>query len=113
MATRICKNNPNDFCYICGHHIKSKSRKYSLSGVKLQEAYESYFKLKLTHDIEKSWAPQYSCSYCANNLKSWLAGTKKSNFNLIALIFHVLVYLLFRNALCDSKSLERTKRPCE
>lgn len=95
MSSRTCKREPNDFCYICGHYIRSGSRKYSLSGAKLQQSFEEYFHLKLTQDIGKPWAPQFSCATCTSNLTNWQLGKRKSNvFKLSFELFYLCIFLI-------------------
>ena len=74
-SRRHCKNNPDNFCYICGEYI------FSGNGVPisnfLKMAYFSYFKMKLG-DQDKKWAPHKSCINCNKYLRLWTQGKKKS-----------------------------------
>ena len=77
MSRRHCKTDKDLFCFICGHYL-SKSRRYNLaSNTKLQEAYEKYFRLSLTIDYGKPWAPSYACGSCNTTLLSWFNGNDR------------------------------------
>ena len=58
MATssprRLCLNNPNVFCYICGEYTFQSNRKEISKFVKC--TYLAYFKVMLG-DQDKAWAP--------------------------------------------------------
>ena len=49
-----CKNNPNWFCYICGHVALSKRRADIMDSMK---TYYAYFGFKIGHYL-KPFAPQ-------------------------------------------------------
>lgn len=77
MASRGCLNNKDEFCYICGKYF-GKRRNYPIkNNQQLQTSFESYFDLKLSHDIDKVWAPSCVCSSCHAVLNQWWKGKKK------------------------------------
>lgn len=73
--SRICKNSPDHFCYICGEFTFSKHRK-SLTPL-IRKAYELYFDCKVG-DQDKSWAPHMCCFNCDTKLRNWMNGKKRS-----------------------------------
>ena len=69
MATnRVCKNNPNVFCYICGEFTKFFKRK------KIDDLFDSlhhaYFGIKLG-DQGKFWASLIVCKTPSEDLCQW------------------------------------------
>lgn len=82
MSSKMCKNDVDSFCYVCGEFIKVRAKKFSLSSnKKLCEAYEAYFNMPVRSQ-DKIWAPHFSCNNCKNTLEG-----KK-----IHLIFKVHLY---------------------
>ena len=89
MAGRSCKYNKNQFCYICGRYLSIISRSYSITSNELATAYDLYFGMKITQDIGKAWAPEYSCSNCYTTLLSWMKGTRSRIRNpCVFCLFH-------------------------
>ena len=74
MSKRKCKNDPNNFCYICGKFTPQDLR--ATITERLKHAYKLYFGIKLG-DLDKSWAPHVSCSSCYTALTQWMNGKKK------------------------------------
>ena len=72
---RICVNNPDKFCYICGA-VTFASQKRKITAV-VKKAYYFYFGCQVG-DQDKSWAPHYCCNTCATNLRQWLSNKRKS-----------------------------------
>ena len=72
---RICVNNPDKFCYICGA-VTFASQKRKVTAV-VKKAYYLYFGCQVG-DQDKSWAPHYCCNTCATNLHQWLSKKRKS-----------------------------------
>lgn len=69
MASRQCKQDADSFCFICGEFIKIRSKKFALAtNVKLCEAYEAYFNLKIRNQ-DKHWVPHFACVNCKNTLE--------------------------------------------
>lgn len=78
MATRrVCVNDPDHFCYICGQ-FTTKSQRRSISSL-LMSAYHAYFAMKLG-DQDKKWAPHVVCVSCNLHLTQWLKGKDKMPF---------------------------------
>ena len=77
MSNRSCLNNKDEFCYICGKHFGRRRSYLIKESPKLQASFESYFNLKLSHDIDKIWAPSSVCSTCQSILSQWMDGKKK------------------------------------
>ena len=75
MQRRKCLNNPNNFCYICGHFMVSKQKMNITPKIKL--LYSDYFGITLG-DQDKAWAPHAVCRICVSNLRNWSTGNKKS-----------------------------------
>jgi hypothetical protein len=71
MATRGCLNSPDNFCYICGDFVIKKQHRVC------KKVYYTYFGVKLG-DQGKSWVPHKVCSVCAEELRQWSKGKKKS-----------------------------------
>ncbi|GFO39812.1 hypothetical protein PoB_006631700 [Plakobranchus ocellatus] len=72
---RTCSNKADSFCYICGLFTES-NRKVTLSPL-VNTAYFHYFGCRVG-DQDKDWAPHFSCRRCANNLREWFNGKRKS-----------------------------------
>jgi len=73
-SKRSCKEDPNNFCYVCGKHIKHNAEKRKIdlcSGY--SKSYELYFGMKIC-DQEKSWAPHFICGTCRRSLQQWMEG---------------------------------------
>ncbi|KYN29160.1 hypothetical protein ALC57_01407 [Trachymyrmex cornetzi] len=67
MSRKVCVNNPDRFCYICGKFMLSKHI-FSIND-SLKERYYDYFNREITHQ-DKSWVPHKSCKSCVEVLKS-------------------------------------------
>jgi len=65
---RICLNDADSFCYICGE-ITFVKRRTTISNL-LEIAYESYFGCKIG-DQDKWWAPHFACLRCFSYLTQW------------------------------------------
>ncbi|KAM5164259.1 uncharacterized protein ACMZJ9_006770 [Mantella aurantiaca] len=78
MASRGCLRSADAFCYVCGHFIKTRARKYSVKACrKMCEAYKAYFGMPVG-DQDKSWAPHVTCEYCKKTLEGWYRGEKRA-----------------------------------
>ncbi|KAM5148081.1 uncharacterized protein ACMZJ9_011741 [Mantella aurantiaca] len=78
MASRGCLRSADAFCYVCGHFIKTRARKYSVKACrKMCEAYKAYFGMPVG-DQDKSWAPHVICEYCKKTLEGWYRGEKRA-----------------------------------
>ncbi|KAM5158298.1 LOW QUALITY PROTEIN: uncharacterized protein ACMZJ9_009581 [Mantella aurantiaca] len=78
MASRGCLRSADAFCYVCGHFIKTRARKYSMKACrKMCEAYKAYFGMPVG-DQDKSWAPHVTCEYCKKTLEGWYRGEKRA-----------------------------------
>ena len=64
---RTCKNQADNFCYICGKMTLKRCRRRLTPHVK--KLYELYFGCKVG-DQDKNWAPHACCVRCASSL-SW------------------------------------------
>ena len=73
-SRRLCVNDPNVFCYICGEYTLEHNRKLITDFVK--QAYLAYFKVKLG-DQDKSWAPHIVCKTCIEHLRQWTKKQRK------------------------------------
>ena len=81
---RNCKNDRNNFCFICGEYTaKKKQRKINEHNRKL---YAAYFDTKV--DVA-TWAPQYCCTSCSSRLSNWLNTGYPMPFS-IPMIWHEL-----------------------
>ena len=56
-----CKNNLNQFCYMCGHVVLPQ-RRAEITGF-VKKTYLAYFGFKIEHHL-KSFAPQICCKIC-------------------------------------------------
>ena len=65
---RTCKNQADNFCYICGEMTLKRCRRRLTPHVK--KLYELYFGCKVG-DQDKNWAPHACCVRCASSLSSW------------------------------------------
>lgn len=72
---RVCKNSPDNFCYICGNFVVTLHRRRLTPLIK--RAYLHYFGSEID-ERDKSWLPKICCKTCAVALTGWLKGTKKS-----------------------------------
>lgn len=73
-SRRVCVNDPNHFCFICGEYIFKEYRLNVTAFV--IEAYKNYF----GHPLEmkdKPWIPQKVCKTCVEFLRLWT--NKKRN----------------------------------
>ena len=68
-----CKNNADDFCYVCGDFAKKCKRNFTTG---LQEIYYQYFRIKAVN-LEEPWTPNAICSVCRTNLTDWHSGLKR------------------------------------
>jgi hypothetical protein len=77
---RMCLNDPNYFCYVCGKFTFSADRRNITTLIK--ERYFKYFKLRIG-DQDKNWAPHIICNSCSNSLSMWDRGKlKKLSFDM-------------------------------
>lgn len=75
MSTRRkCKNDPNNFCYVCGKYTLPVHRRNIAHKMKI--AYKHYFGCKVG-DQDKTWAPHICCNACNTELLRWAAGKQK------------------------------------
>lgn len=76
MASRFfqCVNNPDFFCFVCGHYLFKEQRRRIDS--QHCDLYEQYFGIPLG-DQDKSWAPHTICSTCERTLKHWKESSGK------------------------------------
>ncbi|CAG9794568.1 unnamed protein product [Diatraea saccharalis] len=73
-SSRVCVNDPNHFCFICGEYMFKECRLNVTAFV--NEAYKNYF----GHPLEmknKPWIPQKVCKTCVEFLRLWT--NKKRN----------------------------------
>lgn len=75
MNRRGCKNNADNFCYICGKYTVSEQQRNITHRIKV--AYQRYFGCKLG-DQDKPWAPHICCTVCTSGLTQWLNGKRAS-----------------------------------
>lgn len=68
MASRKCSNDPDSFCYICGHFTFAKNRMKIDDNVK--SFYRNYFNISISNQ-DKSWAPHMACKSCVESLRRW------------------------------------------
>lgn len=66
-----CKNNPDDFCFICGHYIFGNSARKITNSVR--DAYFHYFGFRVKN-LDKSWTPNFICASCRLTLMRWVSG---------------------------------------
>ena len=62
---RNCKNQADNFCYICGELTLKRNRRRLTPHVK--KLYELYFGCRLG-DQDKNWAPHICCVKCASSV---------------------------------------------
>lgn len=74
MSSRVCKTNPDHFCYICGKIVLSKDRRNITDSVK--RAYFHYFGFSIGN-LDKPWVPHVVCVSCQSILTNWEAGKNK------------------------------------
>ncbi|XP_076315476.1 uncharacterized protein LOC143228016 [Tachypleus tridentatus] len=78
MASRSYKHSPDVFCYACGQFIKTRAKRYSVTGsIKMCEAYKAYFDTPVG-DEDKPWAPRFTCEHCKKTLEGWYRGEKRA-----------------------------------
>ncbi|CAG9785945.1 unnamed protein product [Diatraea saccharalis] len=73
-SSRVCVNDPNHFCFICGEYMFKECRLNVTAFV--NKAYKNYF----GHPLEmknKPWIPQKVCKTCVEFLRLWT--NKKRN----------------------------------
>lgn len=73
--SRGCVNEPDSFCYVCGELTLKKHRCAFTPLIKT--AYHLYFGCQIGEQ-DKKWSPHSCCIRCANNLRAWMNGTRKS-----------------------------------
>lgn len=71
---RVCKNSPDQFCYICGR-FSTKDQKRRITSF-IKKCYSAYFGCHLG-DQEKPWAPHVACKSCIESLRLWWHGKLK------------------------------------
>lgn len=64
-----CKNNPDDFCYVCGEYNSTVVKKPITTAH--ERAYLSYFGFGIC-DQNKSWVPHFLCKNCHLGLLKWM-----------------------------------------
>ena len=74
MPRGTCKNNPDNFCYICGC-VTTKAYKRKISNY-VKKLYKLYFEIEVG-DQDKKWAPHICCSFCFLALSKWANGSGK------------------------------------
>ncbi|XP_076365938.1 uncharacterized protein LOC143254912 [Tachypleus tridentatus] len=75
IASRSCKHSSVSFCYACGHFIKTRVKKCSVTAsTKMYEAYKTYFDMPIG-DQDKPWA-HFTCENCKKTLEGWYRGEK-------------------------------------
>ena len=72
---RLCKDNPNVFCYICGELTLRKYRRNLTS--KVQSLYYAYFGCAIGNQ-DKHSAPHFCYVNCSSRLHRWFAGKNVS-----------------------------------
>lgn len=75
MSSRVCVNDPDKFCYICGRYAIQKQRRVITELVKTN--YQSYFGLQMIN-LDKRWVPHSVCTSCVSILSSWSKNSKDS-----------------------------------
>ena len=84
MHRRLCVQNLQKFCYICGcYTFDGEGRKIDSFVKKL---YFAYFKLKVS-DMDKSFAPHSSCNSCVEGLRYLYAEKRKAMTFVIPMIW--------------------------
>ena len=73
MAHRICKIDPDRFCYVCGKYGYHKLVVNKL--VPFKEFYEQFYHMPVT-DLDKPWTPNCVCQTCYHRLMDWGAGRR-------------------------------------
>ena len=71
---RKCKNDPDNFCYICGHYTPPVHRRKFTPKVKI--AYKFYIGYEVG-DQDQKCSPHICRNACYTRLLQWLAGKKK------------------------------------
>ena len=71
----MCKNNADNFCYICGNVVLQGQKSSITSFVKA--SYFAYFGIKLG-DQDKPFAPHVCCQTCVEYLRRWSKGLIKA-----------------------------------
>ena len=74
-SSRICVNDPDNFCYTCGEFIPKANRKLISDFYK--NAYRAYFQVELG-DQDKKCVPHIVCKTCLENIRLWTSGKLKS-----------------------------------
>ncbi|KYN15220.1 hypothetical protein ALC57_12553 [Trachymyrmex cornetzi] len=74
MTSRVCVNNPDKFCYICGRYALKKQRTPITEFIK--SAYFHYFHLEIKHQ-DKTWIPHNVYKMCIETLRKWKIGQRK------------------------------------
>jgi len=72
---RVCLNQLNLFCYVCGA-FRPKSQQRKVTAL-VNTSYYHYFGCKLC-DQDKKWAPHVCCQSCCNGLRDWFSGRRRS-----------------------------------
>lgn len=68
----MCKNNPDDFCNICGlYMLKNKGLAFTEA---LQKHYFHYFGVLPT--LNEPWTPKRICDLCHRKLSKWASGER-------------------------------------
>ena len=68
------KNDPDNFCYICGQYAPPMHCIKFTPKVKI--AYKFYFGCEVEYQ-DKNWFPHICCNACYSQLLRWLDGKKK------------------------------------
>ena len=72
---RMCKNNPDSFCYICGNVVLTNKKK-KINDLE-KNTHRDYFGVQLG-DHDKPFAPHVCCKTCEENLRDWRNDKRKS-----------------------------------
>ena len=66
-----CKNDPDLFCFVCGHFILKTTGRKITDEIKYE--YLQYFGFALVNE-DKPWTPSLICSNCRLILNKWSSG---------------------------------------
>ncbi|KAM3928102.1 uncharacterized protein RB166_006233 [Leptodactylus fuscus] len=96
MASRDCIHPADAFCYICGHFIKTREKKYSVeASAKMCEAYKAYFGMPVG-DQDKPWAPHFTCEHCKKTLDGkWINATLLNTRLTVLILIKFSIQILF------------------
>lgn len=69
-----CKNNPKNFCYMCGHLAYKSTRRQITTHVR--SIYKNYFNVEIAAHQEW-WLPTFLCNPCYLSLRDWNQNNQK------------------------------------